>query len=143
VNSFAITLAMVAPGSRIEVGIRFVFPMTIVTAIVSPSARPSARITAPRIPGLAASRATAIDSAWVAPSASDASRSVFGVARSTSREMETTVGTTMMPRMIPAFRMPIPKGAPLKRGMNPRFAMSHGSIVERRKGARMKKPQMP
>ena len=41
-NSLAITLAMVLPGLKMPVGMAWVFPISIVTAIVSPKARPSA-----------------------------------------------------------------------------------------------------
>jgi hypothetical protein len=40
VNSFAITLARVLAGSKRVLGIAFLFPITIVTAIVSPNALP-------------------------------------------------------------------------------------------------------
>ena len=41
-NSLAITLAFVFPGLKIRVGIAWVFPISIVTAIVSPKALPNA-----------------------------------------------------------------------------------------------------
>src|SRR5262249_42959184 len=50
VNSFAITAAIVYCGANSDSETRGLFPMTIVTAIVSPSARPKPSITAPTIP---------------------------------------------------------------------------------------------
>ena len=49
-NSFAITLASVLPGANRLLLITAWFPIVIATAIVSPSARPSPRMTAPTIP---------------------------------------------------------------------------------------------
>ena len=43
-NWLAITLAIVFPVEVSEVGRLFVFPMSMVTAIVSPKARPSANM---------------------------------------------------------------------------------------------------
>src|SRR6266436_7505547 len=53
VNSLASTLASVYPGLKSDAAICGVLPITIVTAIVSPSARPKPRITAPNNPFLA------------------------------------------------------------------------------------------
>src|SRR5439155_20149037 len=50
VNSLASTLAMVYDGARIEAEISGRLPITMVTAMVSPSARPSPSTTAPKIP---------------------------------------------------------------------------------------------
>src|SRR2546427_205434 len=47
---FAIQLAMVCPWSKREMEIALRFPIVIVTAIVSPTARPRPRMTAPKIP---------------------------------------------------------------------------------------------
>lgn len=43
-NWLAMTEAIVFPGLKIPLGIRLAFPISMVTAIVSPSALPSARI---------------------------------------------------------------------------------------------------
>ena len=51
----------------------------------------------------------------VAPSASAASRWSRGTARRTSRDTESTNGTIMMARTIPAVRKPIPYDGPLKK----------------------------
>src|ERR1051325_237540 len=50
VNSLAMTAAIVYCGAKSEALICGLLPMTIVTAIVSPSARPRPSITAPMIP---------------------------------------------------------------------------------------------
>ena len=46
-NSIATTEAMVVEGSKIDVAMRLALPMTKVTAIVSPSARPRPSMTPP------------------------------------------------------------------------------------------------
>src|SRR4051812_16987577 len=48
-NSLAMREAIVEPGSKIEAERRLALPTTKVTAMVSPSARPSPSITAPMI----------------------------------------------------------------------------------------------
>ena len=50
VNSFAMTAAIVYCGAKIDAAAFGVLPMTIVTAMVSPSARPKPSITAPTMP---------------------------------------------------------------------------------------------
>src|SRR6266851_3116539 len=67
--------------------------MTIVTAMVSPSARPSARITAPKMPARADGSTTRhVVSHHVAPSATAFSFRPRGTARMTSRETALSVG---------------------------------------------------
>src|ERR1700687_5664313 len=98
-NSLAITLANVYPGEKMEDGISGRLPMTIVTATVSPSARPSARIVAPKIPARAAGSTTRhVISHHVAPNATDDSRSPRGTALITSREIAESVGRIMIAR---------------------------------------------
>ena len=78
-------------------------PMTIVTAIVSPSARARPRMIAPAMPPLAyGSTARWMVSQRVAPSASMPSRWVLGTARRISRETAVIVGRIMIARMTPA-----------------------------------------
>jgi len=55
-NWLAMILAMVLPVSRNPDGILFVLPMSIVTAMVSPNARPNAKIYEATIPELAIGR---------------------------------------------------------------------------------------
>ena len=122
---------------------RLEFPITMVTAMVSPSARPSPRITAPRMPGRATSTVSAMASARVAPSASADSRSARGMATRISREIDTIVGRIITPSTREALSMPMPKGAPRKSGRNPPWAISHGSTQERRNGASTNRPHRP
>ena len=69
----------------------------MMTAIVSPSARPRPRITAPTIPDCEAFSTTLlIVSHRVAPSPSDASRNAAGTVRMTSRETEVMNGVIMI-----------------------------------------------
>ena len=83
--------------------------MTIVTAIVSPSARPSANTQAPKMPTRAAGSTTRVAvSHFVEPRAIDASRKSRGMAAMTSREIAVTVGTIINARMIPAVSNPTP-----------------------------------
>ena len=94
--------------------------MTMVTAIVSPMARPSPRMTAPRIPARPL-RSTPVRtiSHRVAPSASTASRWWRGTATSTSRVIEAMIGMIMIAKMIPAASMPMPNGGPVKSPVQP------------------------
>ena len=69
-------------------------PMTIVTAIVSPSARPRPRMIAPKMPARGGlEHRERIISQRVAPSASAASRWARGTALKTSREIDEIVGS--------------------------------------------------
>src|SRR5438094_684663 len=72
---FAIQLAMVCPWSKREMEIALRFPIVMVTAIVSPTARPRPRMIAPKIPARAYRRtATRVVSHRVAPRLKAASR---------------------------------------------------------------------
>src|SRR6266852_2292102 len=80
------TAAIEYPGENNEALIVGVFPMTMVTAIVSPSARASAKKIDPMIPVRANGTTTfQVDSQRVAPNASAASRWSLGTDISTSR----------------------------------------------------------
>ena len=118
--------------------------MSMVTAIVSPSARPKPRITAPKIP-VRALRKTAIRniSQRVAPSAKTASFWFCGTAAITSRVMEVTMGITMMARINPAASMPIPYAGPSKSPVQRKCAARNGSTRRERSGARTKIPHSP
>ena len=83
-------------------------PVTIITAIVSPTARPSPSSAALRIPDFAPVRTMRIDSHCVAPSASAASRCESGMDFITSREMEVMMGRIMIVRITIAAIMPNP-----------------------------------
>ncbi len=81
-------------------------PMTIVTAIVSPRARPKPSMIAPRIPLLPKPSATLIASHRVAPRAYAASRWVKGTFFRISRATDDENGTTMIARISAAFPCP-------------------------------------
>ena len=75
--------------------------MTIVTAIVSPSARPNPRMTPPSSPARPyGTTAVHTASQRVAPRPSAASRWLGGTARSTSRDTAAIYGTIMIARMM-------------------------------------------
>ena len=79
--------------------------MTMVTAMVSPRARPRPRMTAPTMPMRALRRTPMrIISQRVAPRASTASRWEWGTAVMTSRVSEEMMGRIMMARMMPAAK---------------------------------------
>ena len=96
-------LAIDWPGWNTLDGTWSTFPMTIVTAIVSPSARPNASMTPPRMPIRAVGRMTCrIVSHRVAPIPVYPSRRESGTDRMTSRETATTIGTIMTASTMPA-----------------------------------------
>ena len=86
-----------------------VLPITIVTAMVSPSARAKARKMEPMMPVLAKGTTTfQVVSQRVDPSANAASRWSRGTASNTSRETEMMYGITIIASTIPAVRKPTP-----------------------------------
>ena len=88
-------LAIESPTAKIEKLISGRFPIIIVTAIVSPRARPRARKQAARIPGRAyGSTAVRIICQRVAPSASAPSRCKRGTARQTAAIREPVIKTS-------------------------------------------------
>ena len=81
-------------------------PITIVTAIVSPKARPNAKITAPNIPEIpAGSNTLKIVSQRVAPKDIEPLRNSLGSAINTSRLIAAIVGKIMIVRIVPAAIM--------------------------------------
>ena len=109
VNSLAITDAIVYPGANNDALICGLFPMTMVTAMVSPSARAKARNTEPMMPVRAHGTTTCqVASQRVAPIASAASRCSRGTLSNTSRDTEMMNGTTMIASTMPAVRKPTP-----------------------------------
>ena len=90
-------------------GMAIELPITMISAIVSPRARPIPRITAATMPERAAGNIT-----WrmvcqcVAPRASEPSLYALGTAWMASRAMLVTVGRIMIARMIEAFSRPKP-----------------------------------
>jgi hypothetical protein len=101
--------------------------MSMVTAIVSPTARPRPRMTAPAMPGPPLAKTTRVVSHFVAPSASAASRCESGTAASTSRTTAEMIGVIMMARMTPAVSSPVPVSTgPWKSGSHPKNFCSGG-----------------
>ena len=105
--------------------------MTKVTAIVSPSARPSPSMMPPITPILVYGRTMfQTTSQVVAPMPYADSLSTGGTISNTSRITEAMNGMTMTDRMIPAVRMPMPLGAPWNSapitGTRPKVAVSSG-----------------
>ncbi len=87
------------------------FPVTMITAIVSPTALPIPRMIAAVIPGSAAgSRTRAIVCQWVAPSAREPSFRNLGMELNASSETLMIVGRAMMPRRIDPARTDSPLG---------------------------------
>ena len=106
------TAAMVYCGLNSDNATIGALPMTIVTAIVSPRARPRPSMIAPMMPVLPKPIATLIASQRVAPSAYAASRWALGTFFKISRATDDVNGTTMIERMIAAAPMPTPTGGP-------------------------------
>ena len=128
-NSLAMTLAMVLAGANSEATICARLPMTMVTAIVSPMARPRPSMIAPRIPVRPyGNTATRTISHLVAPKAKAASRCACGTARSTSCVTEVMYGTIITARIIEAVSKPIPYLGPWNSGKKPNAADSAGSM---------------
>ena len=120
-NSLAITLASVAAGLNSDAEISAELPITIATAIVSPSARPSPRIIAPITPVMPYGiTAVFTISHLVAPSASAASRCVCGTTRKTSVQTDEIYGMIMIARITPADSMPTDTFGPWKNGSQPK-----------------------
>ena len=112
VNSLAMTLGMVDPARIIPCGIvNTLLPISMVTAIVSPNARPnpgSQRRHPRRDRGNTARR---IISHLVAPNASAASFSAAGAVSKTPRQIA-AIGNTMIARTTPATNTEYPKNGP-------------------------------
>src|SRR5579863_433707 len=144
VNSLAITLAKVYDGAKSDDDISGRLPITMVTAIVSPSARPSASTHAPKMPTRAAGKTTFIAvSHFVDPSAIEASRKSRGIAAMTSREIAVTVGRIINAKMIPPVSRPTPRIGPEKSGVQPRTCCNAGPNVVRMNGESTNRPHKP
>src|SRR5205807_892483 len=93
-NSLAMAAAIVKPGCSTETLMSCRLPISMVTAMVSPSARPRPSMIAPMMPARPYGRtADHTASQRVAPSPSAASRWLPGTARSTSRDTAAIYGT--------------------------------------------------
>ena len=94
---FATRLAIVSPGSKIDRCSGMKLPITCVTAIASPSARPSPRMTAATTPPRTDGTMTRLTiSQRVAPSPIAPSSSSLGTPRKSSRQIEEVIGIVMI-----------------------------------------------
>ena len=144
VNSLAMTAAIEYPGWNSERRASGRFPMTIVTAIVSPNARPRPRIVAPKMPGMQCCPITIRSiSQRVPPSESTASFCLWGTVASTSRLTDRMNGMIMIERRTPPASMLGPYTGPLKRGIQPRYFVTGFMSPSRRTGTRTKIPHSP
>ncbi len=136
--------ARVAAGDLIEWAMKGELPMTRATATVSPRARPMARVKPPRMPVRAPGTTTLRSTCQrVAPRAMAPSTCSLGTTASTSREMATMVGRTMMKRITPASSRPTPLSGPLNRPVHPSTEVRKGSTCSRKSGASTISPQRP
>src|SRR5947208_2677236 len=143
-NWLAIVLATVSDAPSSDAPIRRPLPITIVTAIVSPSARPRARMHAPMNPDFAAGQtAMRIISQRVAPSPSAASRYVAGTERTASSETDTIIGSTMIARINTAQSMFRGSIGSRKNGVQPNSLVSTGTLWFITNGASTKTPHSP
>ena len=96
-------------------------PITCVTAIASPSARPRPSVTAatmpPRTYGTTTPRTI---SQRVAPSPTDASLMSRGTLTKSSRQIEEVIGIIMIVSTTIATSIPVCDGSPLKSGIQPK-----------------------
>src|SRR5579862_1155167 len=148
VNSLASAAEIVVPGASSEVEIRWALPITNVTAMVSPSARPRPSMMPPTTPirvyGRTMLRTT---SHVVQPTAYADSLSTDGTISNTSRITAATNGITITARMMPAVSTPRPVGAPSNSGpishRLPNVAVRNGSTWSAKNGANTNSPHMP
>ena len=144
-NWLAIRAASVSPVSNRLALIFEPAPITWVTAIASPSARPrpssEAAVTPEAVVGRTTPRTT---SQRVAPRALAPSCISRGTARKRSREIEAMIGMIMIVRIRLAVKTlaPVVCGGP-KSGMKPSVSCSQGSMCDWTKGARTRIPQKP
>src|ERR1700681_1923917 len=139
---------IVVPGASKEELMRCALPITKVTAMVSPSARPRPNMMPPTMPTRECGTTTFhITSQVVAPSPYPDSLSMAGTVSKTSRMVAAMNGNTMMARTTPAVRTPMPKGGPLNRlptrGTCPRCPINQGCTYRCSTGASTNNPQIP
>ena len=135
--SLAITEAIVAAGEKSDLEIMGELPINIVTAIVSPRARPRPNTTAELIPEIEGERtASLIISYFVEPSAYEASFWWAGISSKIDLQIEEIVGTIMIDKISAAVKIPIPKLGPWKIGRNPKCSFKKGARVVFTNGAR-------
>src|ERR1700754_5156822 len=101
------------PGANSDELILWELPITKVTAMVSPRARPRASMAPPTTPVEQKGRQTFhITSQLVEPRPYEASFNTLGTVSSTSRVTAEMKGRIMMERIRPAVKMPMPKVEP-------------------------------
>ena len=130
-------LDIVCPGPKSDSGMAFIpvaFPISIVTAIVSPTARPNPRMDAPISPVFAYGNIASRNiSHLVAPSMYAASRCCCGTAIKTSRDTAETVGIIIMASTTLAVSMSRPSGVPEKnQTLSPNISFNGFSIYSRK-----------
>src|SRR5690625_2276151 len=114
-NSLARADAIEFDGENREDGRLNALPMTNVTAMVSPSARPRPSMMPPITPPLVKGSTTfQTTSHVVEPNPYADSFSMGGTTSKTSRMTAVMNGMTMMDRIRPAVKMPMPNGGPAK-----------------------------
>ena len=141
----AILLASVSPVENRFALTDTVLPITCVTAIASPTARPRPRIIAAAMPPRAYGKTTPRTiSQRVVPSASAPSLRSRGTPRKSSREMLETIGRIMIVSTTIAVKTlePVVDGGP-KSGMKPSALWSAGSTWSRSIGPSTRIPHRP
>src|SRR3954470_472319 len=142
----ATRLANVSPGPKIDRWSGMKLPITCETAIASPSARPSPRITAattpPRTVGMMTVRTI---SQRVAPRPMDASSRSSGTPRNSSRQIEVVIGMVMIVSTMIAVKTvdSTLSWPPLKIGIQPRKLLRNGSTRCASNGGSTKMPHSP
>ena len=118
------------PGRTAMVVMRLVLPMTKVTAIVSPSARPRPEHDAAdhRDPRVGHARSSASPPRSCSPRRRRDSLNTGGTVSNTSRMVAAMNGMTMTARISAAVRMPVPKGGPCEQVADQRDARRTLSI---------------
>ena len=140
----AIRLASVSPGGNSDRLIELPPPITCVTAIASPNARPSPSSTAAEMPGAAYGIATLrIASQRVEPRASEPSERSRGTRLNSSRQIAEVIGMIMIVSTSAAGSTPDWDGSPEKIGRKPNQLWSHGSRCCATQGPKTRMPQSP
>ena len=127
--------ASVCPGPKRDFGMSSWFPMTILTAIVSPNALPNPRNIAASTPGPAARKMTFfIVSHFVAPTESDASFKAIGTELNDSRHNDMIIGKTIIDKINDAVNK-----------LNPELILlpKNGAISSRINGTNTRRAQSP
>jgi len=105
----AMSDARVSPGLNTDDGNRMVPPITMLTAIVSPNARPKPRSIAAMILGAEARKTTFFTvSHFVAPMDNEASFKEMGIASNDSIHKDIMIGKTMIDRIVEAEKIHSP-----------------------------------